>query len=236
MVMIYELAVLHGVGRKKHAGQSGGKVRGDEMSLFDKDNLDPQERERRKVAQKFHEKDQQRLAERRAAEKLIPTERQKLEKAVLATELAAKAAEQRSAIEVDSERVIARAAILTRRAKMTRQLFTEYEGACDALTAGTVGETTEKLEAAAEALASKVVKMLPGLPEAEAVRLARLHGPFERERQAVHAASHGVSDLGKRKMALARELYRLCELTARELHGSDNPWSEFLATAEGKLA
>ena len=131
MVTIYELAVLHGAGRKEHGRMIRRKGEGDEM--------DKQHAERLKNEQKWHERDMKRKAEQEAErQKYVRTERQNLEAGLRAMELAAEDAQRRSAVEIEDARIAGRGMILDRRLKMCRTLFADYEATEDALHAGSV--------------------------------------------------------------------------------------------------
>ena len=110
-----------------------------------------------------------------------------------------------------------------------RALLGEYDDAVAKLGKDDVRAAAATLEKRAAAHAEKVVATLPGLTLERAITLAYQFGPFEAEREKLHTATMEATALNKKKIAAAREIFNLLDLTARVHCHEDNPFMALCA-------
>ena len=196
--------------------------------------MDRNEREKAIADQRlWNESEKRRAEQKKAFENARVSEAEKMQMIVKATKCAAKKAEARAAGRWGTERGISRSVILARRADICESVLDRYSDACKELATGKAPTAAEKLEAAAVSLGDKLKKLLPMLGDIEAKCLAIRHGKLK-QKIAITDAQSAASSASKQKGDAARELYRLGELTASELHGSNMPaaWKEFLKSGD----
>ena len=161
-----------------------------------------------------------------AATKAVPTREQRLETYVRAVEHAAAEAKKRAHSESEDPRIVTQALILERRAQKMRTLLDEHkaEGAILAIKGG---DTHGKLREAARPIADKLIKLIPCAGKPKAMSLAMQYGDFvELRRQcaiALQNANPSCLRATNRQTATAKEITRLVELTAQEVHGGREP-------------
>jgi len=195
------------------------------MSKNELKNLDPAEQDKRRADQHHHKLAMERKKKDDAeSARYVFTEREKFAAGILAVETIAAEGEKAASGDVDDDRAVAKALVMSRRAKRLRALLGEYDDAVAKLEKDDVRAAAATLEKRAAAHAEKVVATLPGIPTDRAFTLAYQFGPFEAEREKLHETTTAGSILNKKKVSVAREIYDLLDLTARAHCLDPNPF------------